>query len=77
MALLRGAIHLKKQSIEQFSYHTILAEIADIQELDSKIWRDLWKVAREGEKLKPDELRNLMRSYVDQARALVDYLDKK
>jgi hypothetical protein len=76
-ALLRGMLHLEKRSPEILSYHTILAEIANKRGLDASVWRRLWQVAKEGEKLGTEESRALMRDYLDQARALVEYLDQK
>jgi hypothetical protein len=75
LALLRGTAMLKRHAIAVISIEEIFRELSGLNWFSEAIWKRLRSVSEHRESIPHSELEPLMLEYIEQARALVRYLD--
>jgi hypothetical protein len=75
VALLRGMVLYERRAVARLHAKTVLGELDGTRGLDPVVWRRLYAVGKEYKRATTDQLKTLIAAYIDQAQALVRYLD--
>jgi predicted nucleotidyltransferase len=77
LALLRGVELLRRRSTDPITMDQTFAELATLPWFNGTVWNRLRGVAKHQEKIPAAELLPLLLEYIEQARAIVRFLDSQ